>query len=666
MLLSIDRRLLSPLLLLFLMGWASPAFALSFNGYWDYRQSGGEGVKTRTEFQQRYNLGIGVGPGVTYRPTPAITATGVVGYSRNYHGTGNGLTPTEELTPSAQVSLFNDIFLAQVSGNTSTITTGSGAKRTTDSWGTTLASRWDMPLWPQLRLNYGERTETRGSATLDEPGTQDKYTGLALDWDLLLAQLSYQYNKSEIEDLATGTLTERQSQFARLETSGIFWNRRLNFTLAQQVRYATQDFTFGAAAREDGFFELPLAGAQAQAQLTDPVTGPDPEDVAPSSPFGDGTTLSVPAGQRLNLSVSFASQQQIDILRLSLDPLTSQESELAGLQWDLYIPNPNYDPSDPLNEPWKLAASGIPTTYDSSRKSFELAIYRRIAKFMVVATLPADLALTFTQVQPLSLLGNEFSGGTTNIDYLTNFSTAIRLTRTLTAYSSLAMENVKNSVGDNSFENGIRTVSGGLHWTPVPYITDSINLSENRQTQTGEPDQINRSYSVTMATIPLPTMNLVFGVTRTEQYSGEQNTLSGIRYNMTSKAQIYPDLDAALYLSQNYFKIWDPEGFFIDGSSFSSRLDLHAQLLRSLTGEIITNYYQRQSESGSSQTTSRQDIDSTLNMIYRPSDLLLLSGAYTRFFNSEASDRLRLTLGLQLINTPKTRLTFNLNHTQAE
>jgi hypothetical protein len=27
---------------------------------------------------------------------------------------------------------------------------------------------------------------------------------------------------------------------------------------------------------------------------------------------------------------------------------------------------------------------------------------------------------------------------------------------------------------------------------------------------------------------------------------------------------------------------------------------------------------------------------------------------------------LRLTLGLQLINTPKTRLTFNLNHTQAE
>ena len=131
---------------------APPAFAVELLGNWIYRESGGDGLETQSEFQQRYQLGVG--PAVTYQLTPAITASGGVGYRQTQRDTGDGIETVEQVSPFGSISLVNDIFVASASANT--FTTMSGSDNSSAYWNATLNSAWDIPFWPTVQFNYGE------------------------------------------------------------------------------------------------------------------------------------------------------------------------------------------------------------------------------------------------------------------------------------------------------------------------------------------------------------------------------------------------------------------------------------------------------------------------------------------------------------------------------
>lgn len=623
-------------------GFVSPVFALDFNAYWLYRQAGGEGQETRREFQQRYSLGVG--QTLTYQPTSAITVSGGLGYARTQRdqGQGRGLETTDELTPFGQVSLVNDIFVAQLSGTKSLDGFSSQTDDTTSSWDATLGSAWQIPLWPSLQFNYGERTESTADSSL-----KTKSKGMTLNWDLQLATLHYQYQNSEDEDQDSGDLTETDSHFARFETAGGFWNRRITFNLAQQFQRSTSTMD-------------KLIG-QVLALVTDPITGPDPEDVvlegAPRLADDDQQTvaLTVPADLRLQLGFSFDLPQDIGTLRLFLDPLqVLTDAQVAALHWDLYVRNP-------FDTGWDLAAADIPAFYTATESRFDLPINRFAREIMVVAVNNAGVTLLLTELEAGRTLSETIR--TQSTDYLTNFSLSARLTRTLQAYTSLTLDHFDSETGDTSLTYIQRNMTGRLRWSPVPYLVPSIGFSENRVDQTGEADQINRAYSLIVSTIPLPTMNVTFGATRSERFSGTQKTDTTDQYSVYTKAQIYPDLTANLTLTQRYNDTLDSDAQFVRTSSFSSRLILTARLFEPLTAELTSDYNNRDREGEEKSETASE----RLNLLYRPSDLLALTGSYTTFLlDSENSDILLATMDLALLRTNKARFNLIYSFRQAD
>jgi hypothetical protein len=653
-------RLLIPLFLLVFSGLASPAFGLNFNAYWLYRERGGEGVDTKREFQQAYKTGSS--PTLVYQPTQAISARFFLDYSRTQQNLGQdqGWVTTDRLTPSGQIAVTNDIFTAQLGGFvTKTHTSGSAVEPTTTSWDATLASAWQIPLWPSVTLNYGERTDkSKNSNGETISNIKDTNTGVALNWDLILAQFNYQFTHSESEDQVNGGLQKSDTHFARLENGGQFLQKRVSYHLAQQGQYSTGDVSLGTGA--GGAFDEKLQGGQSLSAVTDPVNGPPPEDVVlsdnPKLSDGDfrAEALNVDSSLRVQLGVSFSLPQQIDIMKIFFDPLTAPtEDQALTLKWDLYIRNP-------FDTGWELAATNIPATFDAGEKRLELTIDRNENEIMVVATNTIGIPLSITEMEVFRRLTQDIT--TRTINYLGNLNTSVRLSRTVTASSSLSYERFNIQANGNDIVSDRYSISGRLSWNPTPFLTPSLGFNQNRQNQTGEADQLNRSYSLIVSSLPLPTLNVTFGATRIERYLGDEKTQTSNNFNLSTAAQVYPDLSSALYLSYNNAQILDSERELTSADSYSARWTLNARINRALTSDLTNNYFHSENRSGVSSSS-----DSTLTMLYRPSPYLSLSATGTKFWTGAGgTDSLAMSLNLWLLRTEKTQLNFRYNLVQAD
>jgi len=452
--------LLFLLLLLLITGGPSSVFALQFNANWNYRQSGGEDSETQRQFFQRYSLGIG--QVLTYRPTHAITASGAVSYTQTQRDSGSGFTDTHDVTPTARLSLVNDIFLTQISGSSGF--TKRGNEEGWDKrglWDSSVGSTWNIPLWPRLNYSYGEVIESR-----DEKETNSNFT---VNWDLILASLYYRYgtNVSEIDDIEA----ESVNQSVRLETSARFWNNRLAYTFSQQYNESTQN----VMGTGENFIDFPLEGT-GFAKVDDPATNPpDPPDEDYVDP--DALPQSVAPGERVHISFSKVSNspEPINILRLSVEN-TLNVSAALELQWELYTRANS-------NNPWAAAGvviSGAPVFDDDN--SIDLNIpsnYATASEILVVAENTSSQSLNFTQVVAFTIFTEDSSSKVTG--YLTNFGMRINLARDLTFNTSLNLDHTELEFDDEPEQKTTgRTVNGNLRWSRSPDSSDTLMRADLR------------------------------------------------------------------------------------------------------------------------------------------------------------------------------------------
>jgi hypothetical protein len=641
------------LLLLLLTGLASPVFALDFSAFWLYRERGGDAIDTSRELQQSYRLGAG--PSLTYQPTQAIMARFFLDYSRSQRNLGGdqGWVTVDSLTPSADLSLTNDIFRAQLGGFvTQTQTSASANVPTTRSWNAGLFSAWQIPFWPSLGLSYNERAEeARISDTLE------KSTSISVNWDLLLAQLSYQNSRTESEDRISGSLSTSDSHFARLETDGQFWQKRVRFDLAQQAQIVTQDFSLGTL--QEDFDEKPgLASAK-----VDTATGPNPTDLAYVDPDPAAVLpLDVGFNERVHIRFRFAaiSPEQLDLLRLTMGASLDVQAAL-NLQWALFFRRNVADPNVP--DPWEPAPGPFQVVLSTVvENSIEIRLDNPIeaAEILLVATNDSGSPLNFTALRAFTRLTQDTSSRTSN--YLTNLTTSIRFTPTLSASSSLSLEKAHTEAAGSSSDSSRLAVSGRLGWSPTPFFSPSLGFSQTREEATGEEDLISRAYSLVVSSIPLPTLNLALGATRTERFSADVKTQTSDNFSLTTAARIYPDLNAAMNLSYRTSERLDSAGLLTTTDSYGGRLNLNARINPALTSDFTTDYQHTASATGQSSSSL-----STLSLLYRPSAILSMrvSGSKSWVQPGQA-DSLDLNLNLGLLRTAKTRMTFRYTRRQAE
>ncbi|KPK25464.1 MAG: hypothetical protein AMJ61_11885, partial [Desulfobacterales bacterium SG8_35_2] len=638
------------LLLFFLTGISSPAFAINFNAYWSYKQSGAEDRETLTEFQQRYSLGLG--QAIRFRPSHAISASAAVGYTRSESdfGRDQGFVTTDSLNPSAQVSLVNDIFSAQVSGRTD-IRSSEGGDSSQSAWEASLVSMWSIPLWPRLRFSYSEFSEpVEGISLFPTSGEKEINTGASLGWDLILAQFSYQYNNNKREDPVGNSLSESDSHFARLDTEGVFWNNRLRFNLAQQFGYSTQNVSIGD---EGGFFDLPLLG-ETFAKITIPGSPndlkPDEDDYeVPNQPLPQA----VEVDERVHLYFDAGTDEQIDIVRLVLVDSFSVQLALE-LTWELYTRNDTFDD-------WELALDNLEGTATADEDdSIDIAIGLATTEIILVAKNVPSGPLTFSALQAFTQITESISS--TNTNYLTNLGMGYQISRSLRASANLTLEENELDTGDDTIDSNRRTISGNLRWTPLPFVSPALSFSEYLSDSDAGPENISRNYALTVFTIPLDTVTVTLGAVRNERYSDQQLNFISDRYYIATRALIYPDLTATWNLNYTDSETLQLDDFVKRITSITNSLRFNAQLYRYLAADLLTSYSHSKTDTDTGQTG-----DAILNLRYRPSEILSLRGGYaTYFLDNDKSDRLDLNLTLQLINNQKTRLSLFASHIQSD
>lgn len=656
---------------------AAPLFAadlgssVGFNANWQHQASGGDDIDTRQSLQQRYNLGTGAGIGLNVQPTHAISAGGNLSYTRSDLETRRAqsgeLTTSdtatithEEWSPSAFFGLNNDIFRVNLTGTategrssvSSEFSDSFGAGRSSSlqaetsshTWNSTLASTWEEPWWPNLQLTYGQGRQADTAATGElSSDSQDSRYGLGLDWDLKLAQLFYDFNHTRQEDLVDSSQSSNESHFLRLETGGRFWSNRASFNLSQQFQQTASEFS--ARLEEGDLFDWNLEGQPLSAVINLP-TFDEIRDIE----LGAFMPLEVASNQRIHLGLRLDFSQQVDLLYLKLDPNAGAP---PTLQWDLYL-------RDPVDDTWALAQANIEVSYNEPEQRLELVINRLVREFMVVADNSSGFPLELSALEALSLLGDNFSSRRQT--HLTNAGLRLRLSNTLTASSNLTLEESESESGETMTDSMRLAYSGSLRWAPVSRMSAALGYSETFQEESFTSTAINRTYSLTTTTLPLPALNITLGAARTDRYTGTRKIATTDSYSLTSTARLYPDLTAGLYSNYTIGSRQPVEGGDVASSSFSNRVTLNARLRPSLTADLTVNHRQSRTE-----TTNSSASGVAVGLAYRPSDLISMRfGSTHRLSGPESQDTMVYSLNLSLLRTEKTRLTFRYNRSQGE
>ena len=641
------------LLLLLLSGTVVPAYALDFNAFWLYRNSGGEGLDTRQEIQQRYTLGVG--PQLNYRPTHALSIAAGVGYTRTQRDSGRGMITESQVTPSARMTLNNDLFLAQLAANISRYSRDNEPSSTSRSWDASLASNWVIPLFPSLRFNYSERSDGQDDGELlrfSDNVTSDR--SVSVDWNLLVAQLDYRFSNSSFIDHESGSSSETETHFARLGTDGRLFKDRFSYNLSQQVQYTTFDFTVGFLD-EDGFFPFELEGLPlGKVDTVSDLAPDDPDYVDPAQVISELAPLAVEVEEILHLFFddSTGSQQQTDALRLyRLYFADLGEVAATSLQWRLY--GRNFPDAD-----WVLEAENISGEFDPLTDSVKIVVEPLARELLLVAVNETGIPLTLNRLRVFDLLVG--SSSSTTLNYLTTAGARVSLTKNLSAAVNMTREQLESERDDVSNEQIRRSLSGQLRWRLRPWISPALGYSEHREESSNGPELFNRAYSLTVATTPLRTVNMSFGVTRNERFTNEQKINQSLKYNIVTSARIYPDLNSSLYLTWQ-----DNEQLATSGAGsgvafdqtqvFSSRFTLNARLKKKLIGDLTANYSNRERSGGST-----ENADTTFTLQYRPSKYLSLSGSYTAYLlDSNQTNSLGAQLRLLVLQTANTQLSLN-------
>jgi hypothetical protein len=169
------------------------------------------------------------------------------------------------------------------------------------------------------------------------------------------------------------------------------------------------------------------------------------------------------------------------------------------------------------------------------------------------------------------------------------------------------------------------------------------------------PEAMSRTYTLNLDAIPLETMDVNMGLTRTEQYEDDQRRSVNHNIGLFTTAALYPDLDASLDLNYGHLKP-DDEGPAT--KNYHGVLTLTARLVPGLTADLTTDYQHTLGDAGSETTGA------DLGLNWRASDMLSLHLAANKEWLG--SDSQNEGAGLSLSLAPTDTIQFSMSYMYAK
>ncbi len=215
---------------------------------------------------------------------------------------------------------------------------------------------------------------------------------------------------------------------------------------------------------------------------------------------------------------------------------------------------------------------------------------------------------------------------------------------------NLILEDGETAVGDDISRTYNST---SLIWSPVLSFSSTLSASESKDQIGGDDEEKTRYYSISFASLLLPTVDMNWGVTRTDNFEADVKTDTSYNYNMFLTALIFPDLTSNLDLAYGTERDEETESTSQD---FNSTLRLIARLSPALTFDMTERY------NTSSDEESTWNAASLIGITWRPSDILSIQGGGGNEWDDDDSSGLTYYLSVSVAPTYKTQLNLSLDH----
>ncbi len=306
---------------------------------------------------------------------------------------------------------------------------------------------------------------------------------------------------------------------------------------------------------------------------------------------------------------------------------------------------------------WQLNTLVQPKSYNSLEKRFEfpMASLNNLWLKLVVTSSPLS-TVDFTEIEAYRLVTgtDEVELTSTSSSMITDLNLGARLTESLSLAYSLSYE-------DGEYGSGVdyerQNQSGHLKWQALPILTTTLGMNE-ATSQNGDADESgSRSYTLNFDAIPLETVDVNMGLTRSEEYQGSERQSVNHSVGLYTTAALYPDLDSSLDINYRRLKR-DDTG--LQTKKYQGSLTLTARLVPRLTADLTTDYQHDLGDAGSERTGA----DLSLN--WRASDMLSLHASGNKEWLGSDSQSEGATLALSLAPTDTTQFSLNYIYAKSE
>ena len=614
------------------------------------------------QFQQRYDA----------RWSPLITQkiklAANMGYSNNWL---NELGTREIINPTVRFDVFNDIFSFDLSGYAIRHNLSYSVDRETYAWDTDLNSAWKHAFWPTVNLRFGQRWEQSDPRRFDSTGQdvfyragQDqlyKYGGSSVTWEGYKFRLFYDYYRENTDEQNGLTFLDEERHLGQIQYEDDYLNNRINVSFSQTVGQNTYDLTSEGGSAS---IKVLISSAYAGDDLS-PSSGRLPLNRQLTDGNTDTRAFTIRLQQPANLAMrtDFRSVDRVYVY-------TTQDSNLlvantSAVTWDLYTSTDGFS--------WQRVAERLPSVYNRDEFRFEVTTGTIRAAYMkLVSTgwLPA-FNIEVTELEARSLLtGGELGDYTsTSNQYKTEaYLGIIPLETTHFDYSFSRDENDSSGTRDDS-ENEQLIHTARFGWDYSRYFTPSVGFNMVTNNYSLAVDTESRSYDFRINSIPLPTVDSSLSFVRSEYYEDDILDFINDSVSLSTLATLYPDLTTELTLS---WYMTEQEMTLDQSDSYYIRWVLRSRLRKTMTADFTTEYRASDSEIeipvddhlGHGFSVLRTSGDSganSLNLSWRPSEILSFGATGTATYGEEEGDRelLLLSADYLLLRTGKTNITLN-------
>ncbi len=550
---------------------------------------------------------------------------------------------TQSIDPSLRFGISNDLFLFELFGAASQQRNTLAADQKRASWEAVWASSWEKRFWPNLRTTYGEDWQEDDNSPKITDST-NKTESVALDWDLELFKAYYNYNRTQFDNLATDRQSDTTSNFARLEADHSFWQNRLNFGFAHQYSETRSISTTALGTSTSALIRQSLSQVLHGLDSTPLITTVGELTAVAALYDGDLTTASSVSTNGIDVpphNIAIKTDFKI-INEIYLYTTIDRSAVSAGFSFALYTSDNGTN--------WQLNTSSQSFSYNGAERRFEFPIssLNNLWLKLVITTSPLT-TVDFSEIEVYRLVTgtDEVTLTSTSTSSITDLNLGARLTDSLSLTYSLSFENGEYGSG---VEYDRSNQAGHLKWQAMAALTTTVGMNEAKS-QNGDADEsTSRSYTLNMDAIPLETVDVNMGLTRSEEYEGAERQSVNHNVGLFTTAALYPDLDSSLDLNYGRSK-QDDSG--LTTRNYHGTLTLTARLVPRLTADLTTDYQHTLGDAGSETTGA----DLSLN--WRASNMLSLHVSGNKEWRGSDNHSEGASLSCSLAPTDTTQFSMN-------